>query len=421
MTVILRLWGILTKNTASKNGKNIMNVTIEKSKAVGTVDAPPSKSVSHRALICGALSGDAIINNIAYSEDVLATLGCLESLGANVEKGTNFVKLGGLDLKSIPDDCNMFCNESGSTLRFFIPLCLLTGKKIVLSGSERLFERPLSIYENICKEQGIEFIKNSTSLSVCGKLKAGEYTVPGNISSQFITGLLFVLPMLEGDSKLIIEGKLESASYIDLTLDVMKAFGVEIKRQDNVFYIKGGQRYERKDYTVEGDCSNAAFLEAFNYLGGQVEVNGIAEDTLQGDRVYLEMYKDLKAGKKLFDITNTPDLAPVMFAMAAYFGGAEFVGTSRLKIKESDRAEVMSQELSKFGIEVKVFENSVKIENGEIKCPSSALNGHNDHRIVMALSLLCSVTGGTIEGAEAIKKSFPDYFEVIKRLGIKVN
>ena len=398
-----------------------MNVTIEKSKAVGTVNAPPSKSVSHRALICGALSGEATINNIAYSEDVLATLGCLEALGANVEKGTNFVKFGRLDLNDIPDNINLFCNESGSTLRFFIPLCLLKGKRIVLSGSERLFERPLSIYENICKEQGIEYIKNSTSLSVCGMLKAGEYTVPGNISSQFITGLLFALPMLEKDSKLIIEGNLESSSYIDLTLDVMKDFGVEIQRQDNVFYIKGGQQYEKKDYTVEGDCSNAAFLEAFNYLGGQVEVNGIAKDTLQGDRVYLEMYKDLKAGKKMFDITNTPDLAPVMFAMAAYFGGAEFNGTSRLKIKESDRAEVMAQELLKFGIDVDVFENSVLIKNGEIKCPSSVLKGHNDHRIVMALSLLCSVTGGTIEGAEAIKKSFPDYFEVIKELGIKVN
>ena len=397
-----------------------MIVTIEKSIAKGSIEAPPSKSMVHRALICGALSEGSEICNLAYSKDIQATTCCLEKMGAYVEKNGNTVKIGGLNTENAEENVEVFCNESGSTLRFLIPLAMILGKKITFYGSERLLERPLGVYEDICKDQGIYFEKKCDRLTVYGRLKAGEYSIPGDISSQFITGLLFVLPLLEKDSVLNVTGKFESASYVDLTLSVMRSFGVEISRKDNVFYIKGGQKYIPQKYTVEGDCSNAAFLEAFNVLGGKVEIEGINPDTLQGDRVYKTSFNALKNNVKKFDLSDCPDLAPVMFAMAAYMGGAEFTGTARLKIKESDRASAMAEELAKFGIEVSVFENSVTVHKGVLKKPTEALKGHNDHRIVMALSLLCSVTGGTIDGAESVAKSYPDYFEEIEKIGIKV-
>jgi len=395
-----------------------MIVKIERTLAEGKVCAPPSKSMAHRALICGALSKQSRIYNLAASEDIKATLGCLKALGAEVEKTEGGVRIGSLDPFKAPENAELFCNESGSTLRFFIPLCMLSGKKIVLKGSERLFERPLSIYEDICKEQGIELVKDINSVSVCGRLKSGKYSVPGNISSQFITGLLFALPLLEGDSTLEVTGKFESASYIDLTLSALNAFGIEIKREANVFYIKGSQSYQNANYTVEGDMSNAAFLEGFNLLGGKVAVGGINENTLQGDRVYMDMYKELCEGKRQFDLSDCPDLAPVMFALAAAHGGASFTGTARLKIKESDRAAAMAEELSKLGIESEIYENRVVIKKGELHPPKQTLSGHNDHRIVMALSLLLTKTGGSIDDAQAVKKSYPDFFEVIKTLGI---
>jgi len=397
-----------------------MRVYIEPSVAKGQVVAPPSKSMAHRALICGALSKGAKIKNLAYSKDILATLDCLIKMGAKVEKDEDCVEIGNLNPFSIEEGTEMFCNESGSTLRFLIPLCMLAGKKVVLSGSERLFERPLTIYEDICKEKNILFEKEKDRVTVCGKLTSGQYYVPGNISSQFITGLLFTLPLVEGDSILTVTGKFESASYIDLTLSAMQSFGIEIKRESNNFYIKGNQQYTKMDYCVEGDCSNAAFLEGFNLLGGEVDVLGIDEKTLQGDRVYKEMFRGLANDTKQFDLSDCPDLAPVMFAMAAYLGGANFLGTARLRIKESDRAGAMAEELAKFGIETEVFEDSVMIHNGKLKKPETVLCGHNDHRIVMALSLLCCITGGMIDQAQAVSKSFPDFFEVISKLGIKV-
>ena len=397
-----------------------MRVYIEPSVAKGKVLAPPSKSMAHRALICGALSRDAKINNLAYSKDILATLDCLKKMGAKVSQNEECVEIGQLDPFHIEEGTEMFCNESGSTLRFLIPLCMLSGKKVVLTGTERLFERPLTIYEDICKERNIFFERGKDRITVCGKLTSGQYYVPGNVSSQFITGLLFTLPLVTGDSVLAVTGKFESASYIDLTLSAMQSFGIDIKRVENTFYIKGNQQYKQMDYSVEGDCSNAAFLEGFNLLGGKVDVLGIDENTLQGDRVYKDIFNGLKNGEKQFELSDCPDLAPVMFAMAAYLGGATFSGTARLRIKESDRASAMAEELAKFGIETEVFEDFVIIHNGKLQKPEAILCGHNDHRIVMALSLLCSVTGGVIEEAQAVSKSFPDFFDVISRLGIQV-
>ena len=399
-----------------------MRVIVNPSKAEGTVKAPPSKSLAHRALISGAFTNGSEITNIAFSKDISATLSCLESLGAEIEINKDSVKIGSLDLMNVKDNTELFCNESGSTLRFMIPICLLTGKRITLKGAKRLFERPLGIYEDICKSQNILFDKKEDSLTVCGKISSGNYRIPGDISSQFITGLLFALPLAEGFSILEITGKFESASYIDLTLDVLSKFGIRITRMNNRFIIPGNQKYQSRNYKVEGDCSNAAFLEAFNYLGGNAVVEDISQNTLQGDRVYKEIFEDIQNGKREFDLSDCPDLGPILFAFAAANGGAKFNGTARLKIKESDRSEAMKEELAKFGINVIVEENSVTVENGILNKPAEILNGHNDHRIVMSLAVLATLVGGEIQGAEAVTKSFPDFFDVLKtlKLGIEI-
>ncbi len=397
-----------------------MKAKITPSKAFGRVSAPPSKSLAHRALICGALSKESVIDNIAFSKDISATIGCLKSLGAKVEVNNNSVKIGGFDPFNIPDNTELFCDESGSTLRFMLPFCLLSGKSIFLKGAKRLFERPLDIYESICREQGLLFEKSDDSVKVCGKLKSGNFRIPGDISSQFITGLLFVLPLLDGVSIIEIIGKFESASYVDLTLSVLAKCGIKVTAAGNRFIVMGNQKYKSFCHTVEGDCSNAAFLDAFNYMGGNVEVNGINANTLQGDRVYKDIFLGLDNGVKQFDLSDCPDLAPISFAVAAVKGGANFTGTARLRIKESDRGRAMAEELKKFGVDVKIGDDHVRIPNSPLNPPSEIFCGHNDHRIVMSLAVLCTLTGGIIDGIEAVQKSYPDFFEVLKTLKIGV-
>ncbi len=401
-----------------------MTVTINKSIANGRVKAPPSKSMAHRYLICGALSEKSEIKGIEKSKDIEATLSGLEALGAEVEIVDKTVIIGGIDFNK-PIKSNVInCNESGSTLRFLIPICLLFNKKITLTGSERLFERSLSVYEQICEAQGIKFIKTKNSVTVCGKLSCGKYSVSGKISSQFITGLIFALSQLENDSIIEITDDLESASYLNLTIKALAKFGVRISKTDeSSIYIKGNQRCKNRSVTVEGDYSNAAFLDAFNLLGGNVAVTGLSKNTAQGDSVYKALFEQLQNGKPTIDLTDCPDLAPILMTVAAVHSGAVFTGTKRLKIKECDRGEVMREELSKFGCNVTVEENRIIVKKAKLKTPTRYLNSHNDHRIVMSLAVLASVTGGEIYGAQAVSKSFPDFFDKLLQLGIdlKVN
>lgn len=397
-----------------------MKVTVLPSKACGAVKAPPSKSMAHRALICGALSQKSVIRNVAYSQDIEATLRCLKAMGATVIRDGDTVTIGGMNPFTIPANTRLDCGESGSTLRFLLPLCLLANRPITLCGIGRLMERPLGIYEDLCREQGMTFNRGDGEVTVCGGLCAGTYTIPGNVSSQFVTGMLLALSQLNDDSSLTIDGKFESASYVNLTLEAMKSFDVAVDREENVFLIHGGQNYAGREYIVEGDCSNAAFLDAFNLLGGDVKVSGLSDETAQGDWVYRDFYREFSGEDRCFDLSDCPDLGPVMFALAAALGGAKFVGTARLRIKESDRVDAMVAELSKFGIRSTIEENAVEIHSDELQKPTETLCGHNDHRIVMALSLLCSIMGGTIDGTEAVAKSYPDYFSVIHSLGIEV-
>ncbi len=391
-----------------------MTVTIRPSTPVGNVAAPPSKSMAHRLLLCAGLSrGKSIVHGVAPSEDVLATMDCLRALGAECSLDGETASVDGAGLLSRTE--TLRCRESGSTLRFFAPLCLLDGKERVLTGSERLFERPLGVYEDICRERGLLFEKGAGALRLCGRLTTGRYELPGDVSSQFVSGLLFALTRPDGESVIHLRPPVESRAYIDMTMDALRAFGVQTGwRDETTIAVPGGQTFSPRELTVEGDWSNAAFFFA---LGA--EVSGLRADSLQGDRVCAEHFSALRGGAAEIDLSGCPDLGPVLFAYAAAHCGGTFTGTRRLRIKESDRVETMRAELAKFGVSVTAEDDRVTVGCG-LKTPRETLGGHNDHRVVMALSVLCTRTGGTIEGAEAVRKSFPDFFEKLKQLHIEV-
>ena len=398
-----------------------MKVTINQSKATGSVTAPPSKSMAHRMLICGGLAGGkSTIHGIAPSEDVLATLDCLKTLGADYVYENDTVIINGIEGKLHPRDI-LKCRESGSTLRFFMPLCMISGEKSTLEGSETLLKRPLSVYENLCQKQNIFYDNNNSTITIEGQLKSGDFKIPGNISSQFISGLLFALPLLTGDSTIDIVPPIESCSYINLTIQALGEFGIKAQWLDErTLHIPGNQKYMPCEVTVEGDYSNGAFFSAIDVLGGNVTVEGLRPDSIQGDRIYGRYFEQLSKGTSAINISDCPDLGPILFAVAAAKSGGVFTGTKRLKIKESDRAASMAEELAKFGVSTKVEEDTVVVYPISFHRPSETLYGHNDHRIVMALSVLLTLTGGSIEGAEAVRKSMPDFFEKLQSLGVDV-
>ncbi len=399
-----------------------MRIRIEKGAASGEVTAPPSKSMAHRLLIAATLAdGESTVRGISHCEDVLATADCLTALGARIVLcgGDARVTEG---VKWAEPTSPLFCRESGSTLRFLLPIAMLSGRKTVFEGAEGLMRRPMTVYEDIAREKGLGYQREGNRITVCGPIRGGIYTIPGNISSQFVSGLLFALPLAEEDSILHLTTDVESRSYINMTVEALRAFGIFVAWADaKTLKIPGGQVYTAADVSVEGDASGAAFPEALNLFGGRVRVGGLNPESLQGDAVYHTLFSELASHAATVSIADCPDLAPILFAVAAAKHGGTFLDTGRLRIKESDRASAMAEELEKFGARVTVYDNSVVIEPLAFHKPSSMLWGHRDHRIVMALSVLCTLTGGEIDGAEAINKSYPDFFEHLKQLGIEVN
>ena len=399
-----------------------MKVKILPSKTSGEVSAPPSKSFAHRYLIGSVLSrGKCVIKNIADSDDISATLSCIEQLGGSVTKDGNIVTV-------IPTNENQIenavfdCKESGSTLRFFIPVVLATGaKNCTFLGSERLLARGIKEYENLFENSDVKIKSDEKSIEINGTLSAGNYEISGEVSSQYTTGMLFALSGLSGKSTLKITGNAESRAYVDMTIKVLKDFGADISEPEkNFFEINGKGRLSPGEFTVEGDWSNAAFLIALSRLLGTISVSGLNENSVQGDRFSSVAFDALDGENAEIDLKDCPDLAPILFAYAAYKNGGRFINTRRLRVKESDRANVMAEELKKFGANVKVYENSVEIEKTQLKPPIMPLCGHNDHRIVMALSVLAAVFGAEIDGAEAVNKSYPDFFRDIKKAGVNV-
>ena len=399
-----------------------MKVKILPSKTSGEVSAPPSKSFAHRYLIGSVLScGKCVIKNIADSDDISATLSCIEQLGGSVTKDGNTVTVIPTNEKQI-ENAVFDCKESGSTLRFFIPVVLATGaKNCTFLGSERLLARGIKEYEKLFENSDVTIKSDEKSIEVNGTLSAGNYEISGEVSSQYTTGMLFALSVLDGKSTLKITGNAESRAYVDMTIKVLKDFGADIAEPEkNFFEINGKGRLSPGEFTVEGDWSNAAFLIALSRLVGTISVSGLNENSVQGDRFCTAAFDSLDGENAEIDLKDCPDLAPILFAYAAYINGGKFINTRRLRVKESDRANVMAEELKKFGANVKVYENSVEIEKTQLKPPIVPLCGHNDHRIVMALSVLAAVFGAEIDGAEAVNKSYPDFFRVIKKAGVNV-
>ncbi len=395
-----------------------MEIKIKPGIARGKITAPPSKSMSHRLLIAAALvQGTSTLHHIGASEDIAATIDCLKALGYQPKQKDHTIQISGGTPKNTGKA--LFCRESGSTLRFMIPLCLLTGEKITLQGSKRLMERPQTVYESLCREKHFTFSQTEDSITVQGQLTPGEYQLDTGISSQFITGMMFALSTFETQSKICLTGNIESRSYIDLTIKTLNAFDMKTSWSSENEILLTGEKGTGKELTVEGDYSNAAFFAALNYLGGSVEITGLAPDSLQGDQVYQDYFNQIEAGCPTLSLKDCPDLGPILMALAAMKNGAVFTDTARLKIKESNRGAVMAQELKKAGVTCQLEENRIIVPAGA-SAPQEAFCGHNDHRIVMALAVLATQLGGKIIGAEAVAKSFPDFFRELQNLNIEV-
>lgn len=398
---------------------------IHKSIAGGTVAAPPSKSYAHRLILASFLAslekdaGMQTVSNIALSEDIKATLDCVNALGCEFSFDGNSVSMPGNSL-STSDRIVLECNESGSTMRFMLPVALALAGNAVVKGTPKLLSRGLGVYTDIFNEQGVKYSSADNSLSAKGKLKSGVFKIDGSISSQFVTGLLFALPLLENDSRIEIMGELQSRPYVDITIDVLERYGISVRFEDNAILVPGGQHYHAVDSVCPADWSNAAFLDFFNYIGGKVNVTGLDSDSLQGDRVYKECFRMLDNGFCTIDVKNCIDLGPVLFTMASIKHGATFVNTRRLRIKESDRVADICTELAKTGAEFRIEENSVTIKPGTLtdQTPEIEFDSHNDHRLAMSLAVLASVFGATVKDCGAVAKSFPDFFEKIQKLDI---
>ena len=398
-----------------------MNVTIFPSTLHGTVKAPPSKSMGHRLLIAAGLAdGISVIRGISDSEDMNATMDVLRALGASPVKQGDTVTVRGIDPRHAKNTAAS-CRECGSTLRFFIPICLLSDQIVTLTGSPRLFARPLGAYEDLCRRQGLLFDRRADSVTLRGPLLADNFQIPGDVSSQFVSGLLFALPLCAKDSTLHLIPPVESHSYIHMTIETLALFGVRVQWLDDLtLFIPGGQTYRAVNAHTEGDFSNAAFFLALRTLGFDVNVTDLPKNTAQGDRVCVDHFRALTEDSPTISLRDCPDLGPIVMAVAAAKNGCVLTDAARLKIKESDRGEAMAQELAKFGINVTLSANTITVHKGQLHTPTVPLFGHNDHRIVMALSTLCSLVGGTIEGAEAIRKSLPDYFDIMRSIGLEI-
>jgi len=413
-------------------------VTIKQSILKGRVKIPSSKSISHRAVICAGLSqGVSNIGNINFSQDIDATIEAMKSFGVAVEKREASLKITGAAEIDVVESA-IDCFESGSTLRFLIPVAALTGKKVVFSGRGELVNRPLDPYYRIFDEKHIRYstTDGKLPLTIEGSLNSGEYRIRGDVSSQFISGLLFALPLLDGDSKIMMASELESKAYVDLTVDMLKKFSVNV---DNLGYkefrIKGNQKYKAVDCSVEGDFSQAAFWLVAGTLGADVECLGLNLSSLQGDKAILDIIEQMggrievsgdsvralpsKTKGITFDASECPDLVPVVTVLASLSEGTtEIVNAARLRIKECDRLKAICTELNKIGADIEETEDGLVIR-GRNQLKGGTAQSWGDHRIAMSLaiaSIRCSEPL-VIEDSSSVRKSYPEFWNHFKMLG----
>lgn len=416
------------------------NVSITPSKLKGTIPAPPSKSDVHRAIICAALSkGKCRISPVALSNDIKATIRCIEALGATAEIQDKVLTIDGSNmLKNKTADLD--CGESGSTLRFFVPVTALGGVNATFTGEGKLPERPIGIYLDTLPKAGVQCkTQGGLPLEISGNLRSGKFEIPGNVSSQFITGLLFALPLLEGDSDIVLTSPLESVGYINMTIYTMEKFGVCVEATDYGWHIKGGQSYTPADYKTDGDWSQAAFFMVAGAISGNVTVTGVNKNSPQGDKKIAELLAELgaevdwkdtevtvKAGKMkaiTIDASQIPDLVPVLAVCGTFAEGkTKIINAERLRIKESDRLNTTANLINSLGGKVTELADGLEI-TGISMLKGGNAKGCNDHRIVMS----CAVCGTCAENeiqctdAQSINKSYPDFFEDYNRIGGKAN
>lgn len=402
----------------------------------GTVTIPPSKSLAHRAILCAALSaGKTCIAPIAQSKDMEATIDAIKTLGCVVEqKGQQLL----IDSTAgfTKDTVTINCGESGSTLRFLIPVVAALGIPATFIGKGRLPQRPIGTFLQLLPEHNVQCKSDGgLPMSIAGRLTAGTYTLAGNVSSQYITGLLLALPLLTQDSRIVLSTPLESSSYVDLTLSVMSHFGVEVQATDYGFFVKGNQQYASHDFTVESDWSQAAFFLAAGAINGDITLQGLSLSSLQGDRAVLPLLQDMGADiqqtehglhvKKSalrstsIDVTQIPDLFPILAVACAFAEGtSKLYGAQRLRLKESDRIDATVQGLLALGITATQWDDGIELI-GSTALHGGEILGYNDHRIVMAFSIATlGLNAPTqITDYESIKKSYPDFFEHYCLLG----
>lgn len=417
-------------------------VSINPTKLEGQIKVPPSKSVCHRALICASLSsGISNITNVDFSEDIEATCEALKSLGVIIKKGSDSLSVTG-NPNLYAKKAYVHCFQSGSTLRFLIPLAATLGEEITFTGDGKLVERPLNVYYDIFKRQKVYYKTEGGKLplTINGKLKPGDYKISGDISSQFVTGLLFTLPLLSGDSKIEITTELESKSYVDITIDMLEKFGVYIDGSSyREFIIKGNQSYKEMDCNIEGDFSQAAFWLVIGALGKGITCMGLDMESLQGDKIIVHILRNMgveieekenciqakpsETSGAVIDVSQCPDLVPVLAALASVSRGTtEIINAARLRIKESDRLKAITSELNKIGAEV-IEKEDCLIIHGKEKLRGGNVSSWKDHRIAMALAAVSSKCTEplVIEGAECVKKSYPGFWEDFRSLGGEID
>ena len=401
-----------------------MNLCITPGPLAGTVTPPPSKSIAHRAILAAALTnGTSTIQNVALSQDIEATLRCISALGGAWEREEDTLYVSGVwhrewDTAALP---HLDCGESGSTLRFLIPIALTLNNGGVFTGRGRLMERPQKPYFDIFDEKGVSYERKDGVLTLRGELESGEYRLPGNVSSQFVTGLLYALPLMEWESRIVLTSPLESKGYVDMTLDVLKDFGITIENQNyERFIVPGDQWCTARSYTIEADWSQAAFWYAAIALGSSIELEGLNAFSTQGDMQIVPYFLKMKGrGELELDVSDCPDLLPPLAVMAAFHDGAtRLTNAARLRLKESDRLATVTKMLTALGGQVEEGPDWLAIP-GTRFLKGGTVDGANDHRIVMAAAIAATRCTGpvTILGAEAVNKSYPTFWEEYKRLG----
>ncbi|MDY3928703.1 MAG: 3-phosphoshikimate 1-carboxyvinyltransferase [Clostridia bacterium] len=393
-----------------------MNVSITPSQLKGTLNAIASKSYAHRIIIAAALGDKPVkINLNTTSKDIEATLSCIKALGSEVDCQKEFIVVS--PMKHSRKNILLDCIESGSTARFMLPVAAVVCDKFSMTGSGRLPERPFTPLISQMRKNGVQIDSDTLPLSVSGKLHGGNFEIAGNISSQYITGLLMALPLCGEESDITLTSKLQSSAYVNITLEVLKQFGISVKNTSYGYKVKPQKYISPNEITVEGDWSNAAFWIVAEKICGDIKVNGLNYKSLQGDMNILTAIEQTET-----DAGEIPDLVPILAVMAcAKKGATRIYNAERLRLKESDRLKTTAKMLSDLGADIKETSDGLIIQ-GTGKLRGGKCDGFNDHRIVMSAAIascLCE-NDVIITGAEAVNKSYPTFFEDFASLGGKV-